>query len=160
MGDYGLIVNQNGDLSFRKVFKYLLGLNNLIWIWKRPMYLYISWLGCRWAKLGFPPPQLVSHLRSLVEQILLRGSHQHGTHLYMIQSLRVWSVFDACLFVLLCICQFHNHQARVARNFFPDSIALALNAHRLWELSLEKLQRTGVLTLNTQKWSKVWVLSL
>ena len=30
MDRYGLILNQNGDLSFRKVFKYLPGLNNTI----------------------------------------------------------------------------------------------------------------------------------
>ena len=30
MGDYGLILNQDGDLSFRQVFKYLPGLNNYI----------------------------------------------------------------------------------------------------------------------------------
>ena len=30
MGDYGLILNQEGDLSLRKVFKYHPGPNNLI----------------------------------------------------------------------------------------------------------------------------------
>ena len=30
MGDYELILNQDGDLSFRKVFRYLPGLNNTI----------------------------------------------------------------------------------------------------------------------------------